>query len=205
MAANVEKITSIGNSAIHGTAASGSQTGLSLLINKGLSPETKNNDGMTPLHVAADNDQDIIIDYLAEIGVDLCLPDKLGRTALHIASLKGNTRAVRALLKHGCSANISDSEGCTPLHYACMMGQMEIISMLKDYDGNMLQEDNHGNTPFSLLSGARKLGKADGISKGQSSYKDLLLINSLERSQSPELVSLKIAFSCIHTLRAGNF
>lgn len=94
-------------------------------------PTLKNNEGLTPLHLAARFDHRILQHFL-NLQVDANLQDGKGRTALHhaVASSRGEVlMEVLSILKRaGADPNIHDSDGKTPLEYAMARVDKEVMA-----------------------------------------------------------------------------
>jgi ankyrin repeat protein len=68
-----------------------------MLIEKGADVNAKSTKDVTPLMVAAANDNPPLIGVLAQAGADLGAKSSNGRTALEIAQLNGNAAALQQL------------------------------------------------------------------------------------------------------------
>lgn len=72
----------------------------------------------TPLHVAAEHNDEDAVSLLLEFGANVSLKNDLGDTALHIASEMASAAIVKRLLDHGASLTVLDANGQTPLDRA---------------------------------------------------------------------------------------
>src|SRR5688500_2367492 len=70
-----------------------------------------------PIHWAAGNGREAVVEMLLEYGADVNGIDQDGRTALHRAA-KLHPKTVRVLLERGANPNVVDSQGFTPLTWA---------------------------------------------------------------------------------------
>ncbi|KAF3920462.1 Ankyrin-2 [Dactylellina cionopaga] len=95
----------------------GSDAVVRLLLQKGASA-TIESEGSTPLHAAAANEKQSIIQQIlshSPVG-DVDVRDDQARTALHCAASIGNEEAVRLLVEHGCNIDAADKYGATALY-----------------------------------------------------------------------------------------
>ena len=81
------------------SAKDGDVIGVKLFLYAGMSPEVKNQDGETPLLLAARNDHASAVRALLERGADPNAKDKKGVTPLMRAVLKGSVETVRTVLE----------------------------------------------------------------------------------------------------------
>ncbi len=92
---------------IHFSATGDKSTVVKLSQTPGININAKDENGMTALMHAIENDQPYIYSYLLEDRrVDINATDNQGRTALIQAITRGNTSAVISLLKHGANFSL---------------------------------------------------------------------------------------------------
>ena len=88
------------------------------ILDQGINPNIKDETGTTPLHLAAQEGHDgivqILVKFLAQPNAKNCY----GSTPLHEAAKQQNPNCVRLLLKDGADPKITDDSGSIPLHYA---------------------------------------------------------------------------------------
>ena len=119
-------------------------------------------DGVTPLHVAAECGQVAVVCVLLEHGANVGLEDEEGATPLHAGSdgpeempyvpNYEKPEVVRMLLKHGANIGAKDHKGRTPLHTAAESRMVEIVLVLLEHGADVGAEDNEGKTPFQIAS-----------------------------------------------------
>jgi ankyrin repeat protein len=72
-----------------------------LLIEKGAKVTAKDNFNLTPLHFAANNGNQVIVQQLLKKGADVTAQTLSGDTALHMAYRKGHKEVMQLLIKGG--------------------------------------------------------------------------------------------------------
>lgn len=96
----------------------GNIDGIEDAIEKGMTLDTIDGAGQTPLHVAAYRGTPKIMKYLIDKGADIMAEDRRGGTPLHWASIKGDVDNAEILVNKGAEINARDKSGDTPLHWA---------------------------------------------------------------------------------------
>lgn len=115
----------------------------------------KDEQGLTPLHIAAFYGYPLIIELLLEYGSDINALDNFSRTPAHYAALRGQQNALLFLL-HNKALMIGDNEGNTPLHLCCSNGHDACVKALlyfmefSDSKLNINVQNNQGDTPLHL-------------------------------------------------------
>ena len=131
------------------------------LINDGANSSCTDDDGRTPLHIAAWWGRLKVVRYLAEKveKVNVNAGDEDGHTPLHIAAQRGELEVVRYLAEkvEKVNVNAGDDDGQTPLHIAALTGKLEVVRYLaeKVEKVNVNAGDKQGWTPLyvALLYG----------------------------------------------------
>ncbi|CAN8066986.1 unnamed protein product [Agarophyton chilense] len=88
------------------------------LKKQGVSPDYKDQDGLTPLMRAVDRNEFQIVDVLVEAGANLNAGDEDGQTALHYAVCCDHSDMVGLLLSYGARTDIVDLHGVNALNPA---------------------------------------------------------------------------------------
>ena len=86
-----------------------------LILRLGADPETRDEEGRSPIHVAAWQGTDQIVALLLEYGASADSTDNEGRTALQNAAWQNHDKVVRILATAGANLAHSCHQGATPL------------------------------------------------------------------------------------------
>ena len=122
-----------GNSAAHLACWFKHPSKLALLLDGGASMDARNNDGRTPLMLAAAGGAtDCLTLLLEKVGhaLDLDAQDDNDWTALHMAAEQGHHQVVSVLVYAGVDPTIGDSDGQTPLDIVQAGGHQECVDLL---------------------------------------------------------------------------
>src|ERR1035441_6812830 len=92
--------------------------------------------GVTPLHLAAENCHTNVVVLLLEKGADLNIMANDKATPLHLASQQGCADVVAILLAKGADVNARDNQGRTPLTRAKLWHQDAIVQLLQAHGGS---------------------------------------------------------------------
>lgn len=119
--ANIDKQIDSNRIALHAALSEGSTETVKLLVNRGANIFiTDDNYGMTSLHQAAhnENDDEFLVKFLLDRGVDINQVASDGGTALFYALRQGNLKILDFLLNRGADINIVNKEGRTAVSIA---------------------------------------------------------------------------------------
>jgi ankyrin repeat protein len=86
------------------------------LLDKGASPNARDEGGMTPLHYAALHGNLNAAEALIKHS-DVNARDKDGQTPLHLALEYGHCNVALLLIEFGADVNVADKNGVRPIHY----------------------------------------------------------------------------------------
>ena len=119
---------------------------LRLLLEHGAPIDGPNEDGVTYLQVAIENDDEEIVQLLIERGANVNVTDEYGATPLmQVESLD----LAKLLIERGANVNAADKEGQTALHRAVLEpGTFELAELLIAQGANVNAKDNEGYTPL---------------------------------------------------------
>ena len=96
-------------------------------------PNEKDEQGRTPMHLAALDSKPEVVETLAEAGADPNALDRKDRTPLHLVAVFGTApESVTALVRAGADLDAQDAKGRTPLEYAEKFGETpEVVAALR--------------------------------------------------------------------------
>ncbi|XP_021774971.1 acyl-CoA-binding domain-containing protein 1-like [Chenopodium quinoa] len=100
--------------AIHAFAREGDVENLLRCIENGISPNSKDSEGRTPLHWAVDRGHLPVIDLLYSKDADVNAKDNEGQTALHYAVVCDREAIAEYLVKHNADVDIKDNDSASP-------------------------------------------------------------------------------------------
>ena len=124
-----------GRSPLHAAAgydgADGRLEVVQWLAGHGGSVTQPDNDGRTPLSVAAWKGHNEVVQWLAGHGGSVTQPDNHGRTPLFVAAQEGHLEVVQWLAGHGGSVTQRDISGHTPLSVAGQKKHTAVVRFLK--------------------------------------------------------------------------
>ncbi len=120
-------------------------------LNEGADVNKKNEQGQTPLHIAARNGSKNVAEVLIERGGEVDAKDNEGRTPLHLASENGHAPVIDLLITHKAQVNSRDKIGRTPLHHTALgvRGSNAALALISKKAGVDAQ-DKKGWTPLYL-------------------------------------------------------
>ena len=166
---------------LYNAIADGSMAIVKVIL-KAYRKDTQDKDGMTPLHVACEQEKVDLVKALIEMGVDKEIPDKRNRNALMIAATRGNQIIVRTLIVGSAKplkswtllhvvtirgdVNVvqwelkqnvilldkQDEWGRTALWWAGVLNAVEIVQVLISAGASITKRDNTGWTPLLTIT-----------------------------------------------------
>jgi ankyrin repeat protein len=133
---------------------------------------SKDEDGFTPLHLAAANGYKDIAELLLASKADIEAKDKSRSTPLHQAVASGaeHSDLVEVLIAHKADVNAADTNGLTPLHYATLADNGKVAELLLIHGAHPdIRDKVDGNTPLIIAAG-----------KGYKDVVEVLLANGAD-------------------------
>jgi len=127
-----------------------------VLLKRGAKPDVRNNDGATPLMLAAEAPSVRAALKLLSAGADASARDKSGTSVLYYATRTDAPELVRALLRRGAQVNVANKDGETPLGRAVTVGASETVHLLLASGARIRWEGDHGIPLFAsaVVSGS---------------------------------------------------
>eukprot|EP00941_MAST-03F_sp_MAST-3F-sp1_P000548 g548.t1 len=140
-----------GNTPLHVAAKAGQVSCMSLLIEAGAQVDSRNEDGLTPLHVAAAGRPEAMF-VLLSAGADIRKKCDNGSLATHYAAC-GHVECLLYLILRGSEfpridLNAVDNFGMTAAHVAATCGSGDVIALLAENGADLAQSDAAGCTPY---------------------------------------------------------
>jgi uncharacterized protein len=153
-------------------AINGDTAEVKRLLDKGVSPNTKDGDGRTPLTEAAFRGHTEIVKLLIDHGSELFAKKKDGETPVSMAAghkdtadlikqelqlidvaRAGDDQAVKELLDKGAYPSVKDVDGRTPLTEAAWNNHAQTVRLLLEKGADPNGKKNDGATPLSIANG----------------------------------------------------
>lgn len=156
-------------------AAAGSEFIVQLLLAKGADPNSRNRDGWSAIHWAAEEGHFQIVRMLLDAGASVNAVSSYGTSALHCAANAGNPDIVKLLLQRRADALKANCHGWTALHNAAYMGHSQVVRCLLEDErirSNLSQQDNHGWSVLHLAIHNRDLATIEALA-GDSAIEEL--------------------------------
>lgn len=120
---------------------------VSKLLKKGADPDTPNQQGYTPLMMAAQTQNPKLANLLIDAGADVHIRNQYGETAIMLASYHGQTEMVRQFYVKGAEINHS---GWNPLLYAATGGHLDTIRLLLSGGADINATSDNGTTALMM-------------------------------------------------------
>lgn len=151
------------NASVHYAAQNGDFELIKFLNDNSANMDIKNQDGMTPLAIAAKYGFSDIVRYLAKLdSVDVNSKDNHGMTPLNWGVESGHSNCVSFLLEaNDVRINEADEKGIAPLHMAALKGYTPmVVAIAESHDVNIEQLTADGR---SVLHCAAENGNEETV------------------------------------------
>jgi ankyrin repeat protein len=181
-------------------ALSGAVELVSLLLSRGADVHAQEMDGevagATILQRAIEPDThpkddaalELIIQQLAQFGIDLDRAGKSGETPIMTAIRYNSPAAFRALVSGGAQLTKKDSKGRTVFHYAASFADIPMIRALEEADLSMVDPDAHDRTGQTAVTVLEQKGeRQEDVEKGTASYSRRTMIAAARLRHSQRL------------------
>ena len=111
------------------------------------------NDGVTPLMIAALWGRFECLTRLLDAGADISIAANCGRTALHMAAYNGDRETIKALLDaDGIKVSEKTNNGSTALHFASYSGRADAVELLLAAGNEVKEKDKNGRTALHIAA-----------------------------------------------------
>jgi ankyrin repeat protein/L-ascorbate metabolism protein UlaG (beta-lactamase superfamily) len=121
---------------------------------------TKEADGSTPLHIAAQAGNLEMTKLLLDLGADVKLGDNENSNALHVAAIGGNTAVIDLLIAKGIDVNSADVNGMNAVLFAAGRNKWDIVHYLASKGAKLDCRTNGGTT---LVHFAARRGNLEAL------------------------------------------
>lgn len=193
------------NSVFHFAATFNNIEAFKFFLNlENTSVDITNNEGTTPLHMAAELDNSEMVTWLLKHGASINKTTASGHNSMHIAATHGTVEVAKILAYHNKSLlhEPNRQNGLTPLHYAASNNKDKFIQWLVKQNVSLDEENNKG---FNSMHLAALYNCEQAIQEIASIKNDLinkksnnnyaftpLYLAVMEEKSSPEFITLLI-------------
>lgn len=123
-----------------------------LLAVPGIEFNSKDNEGNTYLHLAAQVSNEVILSQLIEAGISIESRNKCGETPLISAVYANNQPAINFLLEKGANIDNQDNDGATALHIALSQRNYPMLKILFANGVNVNIKTNQNETALPIAT-----------------------------------------------------
>jgi len=141
--------------------------------------------GLTPLMLAARDQERGKVTDLLKHQPDLASKDEEGWTALAYAAMNGNSTIVKALIGKGSDLNSTDNQGMTPLMHAALFGQTSAAKLLIGKGAEVNAKDKKGQTALTFAQRTSNAGLIKLLQKAGASDPLAGVITAEPRNDQP--------------------
>ena len=130
----------------------GQQEEVKELLHSNANIEAKDEDQLTPLHLAALYRHRDIVDLLLDQNADIEAKDEDQLTPLHLAALYRHRDIVDLLLDQNADIEAKNGYQSTPLHLAAATGRRDIVDLLLEKKADIEAKREYQRTPLHLAA-----------------------------------------------------
>ncbi|XP_054633495.1 ankyrin repeat domain-containing protein 26-like isoform X2 [Dunckerocampus dactyliophorus] len=173
-----------GNTALHLASSIPSISIVLMLVKHDADINAKNQEGLSPLTIAAQEDNVDVADFLLKKGADVNILDKNKRSPLMVAAGQGHSSMVQLLLQFHANTTLKDIKGQSAEYYAQTKYHDICVSL-------MAEHGTQRSLPGSLPHPSKRTSKSDTCKDGgqiedgkqrENEMNDLLMfLNKLEK------------------------
>lgn len=165
---------------------------INALLNRGVDPDTTDQEGNTLLMLAAAAGSGHAIVELLAARAKVNAKNQLGETALMLASINGHLEIVRSLVLRGANVNQS---GWTPLMYAATRDHVNIARLLISYGAKVDAAADNGYTALMMATRENKAGVvalllANGADPNLTAQSGASAKSIAQEKKNPEITKL---------------
>lgn len=143
--------------------------------------------GVTPLMLAAKNNNVKKMASLIDLGVEIDAIDIEGASALHYASGQGSAQAVKKLLEAGVELDHQTRNGRTALMVACQRGRDDVVELLINRGADLEIKDTFGATALIFA-----------VERGRPNVVKILLKNQADVEDLSRAYGTPLAIAALH-------
>ena len=142
-----------GETALHYAASIGvREPVVKLLLKQGADIEAKDNQGWTPLFIAAKKKREDMVKFLLTRGANIQATEKSGKTILHqLVKDKAPISLINRFVSNGIHLDSKDESGETALHLAVGTRQKDVVTLLLENRADVQVASKDGVTPLHKL------------------------------------------------------
>jgi len=154
-----------GQTPLHASAINGCLESCEVLLNSGAQASPEDDEGNTPLHIAAlKKGFEKVVQLLVEKGAGINVKNRKGLTPLHLAVCHDHYDAVSVLVNAGAKVNTMDVLGNTALHFVSREALWSgTLDLLLDHGADPNVQNGQGDSP--LICTASNLSIVDRLPK----------------------------------------
>ncbi|XP_028837455.1 B-cell lymphoma 3 protein homolog [Denticeps clupeoides] len=150
--------------------------------------ESRNYEGLAPLHIAVQNGSKDMARQLLKSGADINAVDiKSGRNPLMHAVESNSLEMVNFLVENGCDVNLQSYSGNTALHSACGRGHVEVVRVLLKNGADCSLKNYHNDTAVMVAKNKRVTDVLRG--KGSRSQTAKILDSNIGKYSPQQKIS----------------